>query len=118
MLSIYNWKDISGKVIVEQNGHEFTFNLYGEGKCNAFLTTVFETESEYQLQWFFMDESHGKRMLGLAKLSDGTKENCLPEVRKLILYRKQCDNWQKILTMFAKAYDHIDIEIWNDKEGE
>lgn len=114
MLRIYNWKDMSGTVTIEQNGHEFVLNLYGEGKCNCFLATVFETEKEYQLQWFFMDEAHGKRMLGLTKCADGTKENLLPEVRKITLYKKQCDNWQKIMTMFAKAYSDLTIEIKED----
>lgn len=116
MLMIYNWKDMSGTVTIEQNGREFVLNLYGEGKCNCFLATVYETEKDYQLQWFFMDETHGKRMLGLTKCADGTKENLLPEVRKITLYKKQCNNWKKILTMFAQAFDSLTIEIKEDAE--
>ena len=114
MLRIYKWEDMSGQVLVEQNGHEFTFNLYGEDKCNCFLATVWESKEEYQLQWFFMDESHGKRMLGLTKNYEGKKENCLTEVKKLVLYKNKCSNWKKILTLFAQAFDELTIEI---KEG-
>jgi len=111
MVSIYDWKDISGKVITDENGYEYEFNLYGDGKSNAFLVAVAEELTYYSLQWFFNDEGHGKRMLGLAKCPDGTKENCLPGIKKIILYKNQCDNWQKIMVLFAKAYSKIDIEI-------
>lgn len=114
MLRINNWKDISGTVTIEQNGHEFVLNLYGEDKCNCFLATVYEAKDEYQLQWFFMDESHGKRMLGLTKNYNGEKENCLLEVTKLTLYKSKCANWKKIMIMFAQAFDNLTIEI---KEG-
>lgn len=116
MLSIYDWKDMSGTITIEQCGREFVLNMYGEGKCNCFLAVVFETETEYQLKWFFLDEGNGKRMLGLAKCADGTKENYLTEVRKLMIYKKQCDNWKKIVTMFAQAFDNITIEIKEDIE--
>ena len=115
-LEIYKWSDISGKVMIEQNGHQFELNLYGDDKCNCFLATVYEYEGDdgktyEQLQWFFMDESHGKRMLGLVKSYDGTKENCLTDVKKIILYKNKCANWKKILTMFAQAFDQLTIEI-------
>lgn len=115
-LVIHNWDDISGKLIVEQNGKEFAYNLYGEDKCNCFLATVYEYEGEdektyEQLQWFFIDERHGKIMLGLQKGTDGKKENYLCEVTKLIIFKKKCSNWKKIVTMFAEAFDQLTIEI-------
>lgn len=122
MLRVYNFKDMSGIVTVEQNGHEFEFNLYGEDKCNCFLATVWEYpglsdsgQKEYALQWFFIDEGHGKRMLGLAKGADGTKTNWMTDVKKLTLYKKQCANWKKIMNMFAQAFDNLTIEIKEEK---
>lgn len=111
MLRIYNFNDKSGTVTIEQNGREFILDLYGEGKCNCFCATVFKAENEYQLQWFFMDEDHGKRMLGLQKAPNGEKINYLAEVTKLTIYKSKCSNWQKIMMMFAKAFDNLTIEI-------
>ena len=117
MLRINRFNDKSGYVVVSQRDKEFKFNLYGEGKCNCFLATVWESEPddeglrEYQLQWFFNDERHGKIMLGLQKGNDGRKENYLCEVTKLIIFKKQCPNWKKIVTMFAEAFDNLTIEI-------
>lgn len=116
MLTIYDWKDMSGTVTIEQRGKEYVLSLYGEDKCNCFLATGFETKEEYLLQWFFADESHGKRMLGLAKGADGTKVNYLSDVRKLTIYKSRCRNWKKIIGMFAQALDNLMIEIKEDAE--
>ena len=116
MLTINNWDDISGKVIVNQRGKDFEFNLYGDDKCNAFLATVYEYTGDdgntyEQLQWFFTDERHGKIMLGLQKGVDGKRINYLSEVTKLVICKEKCENWKKIVSMFAEAFDSITIEI-------
>lgn len=114
MIRIDNWAEKSGKCMVDQNGKEFEFNLYAYGTSNCFLVSVYEYlddetgKTMEQLQWFFMDEQHGKNMLGLAK---GYNENCLAEIRKITLYKSKCKDWQKIMTMFAKAFTNITIEI-------
>ena len=115
-LAINNWDDISGKVTIEQKGKEFTYNLYGENKCNSFACAVYEYKGDdgktyEQLQWFFLDERHGKIMLGLQKGNDGQKINYLVEITKLIIYKKKCSNWKKIVAMFAEAFDQLTIEI-------
>jgi hypothetical protein len=121
-IQIHNWNNKSGTCVIEQNCTEFEFNLYAYGTCNCFLTAVYEyTDTETgetmeQLQWFFMDERHGKIMLGLQKGSDGKKENYMDEVRKITLYKNKCTDWKKIMSMFAEAFDHIDIEIRSDAE--
>lgn len=121
MLRIYDFNDKSGEVLVRQGDHEWTFDMYGEDKSNVFLATVWkhpglsdDEETEYQLQWFFCDESHGKRMLGLTKNYDGKRDNCLAEVKKITIYKNKCANWKKILNLFAQAFDELTIEI---KEG-
>jgi len=122
MIRIDNWSNKSGTCVVEQNGKEWTMNLYAYGTCNCFLCAVYEyedTESHEtmeQLQWFFMDENHGKIMLGLKKGNDGKKENRMDEMRKLTLYKSKCTDWKKIMQMFAEAFDKIDIEIRSDAE--
>ena len=123
MLRINSWNDISGYVMVQENipnGRELRYNLYGEDKCNCFLATVYEYEGDdghtyEQLQWFFTDERHGKIMLGLQKGNDGRKENYLVEVNRIVIFKKKCANWKKIVTMFAEAFDNLMIEI---REGE
>ena len=121
MIRIDNWDNHSGKCIIEQNGKEFELNLYAYGTCNCFLCAVHEYEdpedhkTKEQLQWFFMDERHGKILLGLIKGMDGKKENYMDDVRKITLYKNKCSDWKKIMTMFAEAMD-IDIEIRSDAE--
>lgn len=120
MIRIDNWSKKSGKCTIMQNGREFELNLYAYGTANCFLVAVYEYkdsetgETMEQLQWFFMDEDHGKVMLGLKKGSDGKKENYMDEVRKLTLYRNSCVDWQNIMIMFARAFDKIEIEIRKD----
>ena len=122
MIRIPNWDKHSGKIVVEQNGKEWEMNLYAYGTCNCFLCTVYEYEdpedksTREQLQWFFMDEEHGKIMLGLKKASDGSKENHMDPVRKLTLYKKNCTDWQNIMILFARAFDGINIEIRSEEE--
>ena len=119
---IDNWNNKSGKMIIEQNGKEFELNLYAYGTCNCFLCGVYEYKDAEsgktmeQLQWFFMDENHGKIMLGLKKNSSGERENYMDEVRKITLYRNKCTDCEKIVAMFAEAFDTISIEIRRDEE--
>lgn len=121
-IQIHNWDNHSGKCTIEQNGKEFELNLYAYGTSNCFLCAVYEYEdpedhkTKEQLQWFFMDENHGKIMLGLKKNSSGEKENYMDEMRKITLYKNKCTDWKKIMTMFAEAFDKIDIEIRSDAE--
>lgn len=116
-IQIHNWDDKSGKCIIEQNGKEYALNLYGYGTSNCYLVAVHEYtdpedgEVREALQWFFMDERHGKIMLGLQKGTDGTKQNYMDEIRKIVLYKKKLTEWKKILLMFAEAFPKLDIEI-------
>ena len=110
MLRIYDFNDKSGEVLIQQGGNLFVLDMYGEDKCNTFIATTWNK----QLQWFFMDESHGKRMLGLTKNFQGERENCLQEVMKITIYKNKCANWKKIVNLFAQAFDELTIEI---KEG-
>lgn len=113
MLTIFNWDDKSGTCVVEQNGHEFVMDIYGEGKCNAFLCAVWNNKKNNtrELQWFFLDEFHGKRMLGLAKCADGTKQNLMTEIKKITISKSNTNNWRKLLHMFVDAFDNIEIVI-------
>ena len=116
MITIYNWDDTSGYVMVNQHGNNYKFNLYGEGKTNCFLASVYEYTGddgkEYeQLQWFMNDESHCKTLLGLKKGWNGEKDNFLAEVTTLVIYKNKCPNWKKVVTMFADAFSELTIEI-------
>ena len=120
-IQINNWDNKSGKCTVVQNSTEFEFNLYTYGTCNCFLVAVYEYEdtedhkTKEQLQWFFMDDKHGKIMLGLKIGNDGKKENRMDTITKLTLYKSKCTDWKKIMTMFAEAYPQITIEIREDE---
>lgn len=121
---IDNWSNKSGKCLIEQNGNLFDLNLYAYGTSNCFLVAVYEYEdtedhkTKELMQWFFMDERHGKIMLGLQKNGSGEKENCLTDVRRLTLYKNNCTDWKKIAALFAQAFDKITIEILAEQPKE
>lgn len=71
----------------------------------------FRIDEEHRLMWFFCDEPHGKRMLGINKNFDGTYDNCLTEITRLTLYKNKCANWKKISNMFRRAFPDMPIEI-------
>ena len=107
----------AGTLTMMQNGKPFEIKFY-EG--NAFMIALFEYEEDgqsmYNMQWFFLDETHAKRCLGLAK---GT-ENMFPDdaIPQMTIYRSSCSNWNKIANLFVKAFPHIQITLLESKEGE
>lgn len=119
----WNWDEKCGEAIIRQNigdeKREFTKSLY-EG--NAFLIFINEWEENgnnmYSLYTFFVDESHAKRCLGLDKKSDCTNifEDGMTEFVKLRINKKKSRNWKKIVTLFAQAFDNIEIEIYSEDE--
>ena len=123
-IQIHKWSEKSGTCVIEQNGKEFELALYAYGTSNCYLVAFYiwhdpDDEPDMintQMQWFFMDESHAKIMLGLKKGGDGKKENYMDEVRKITLYKNKCTEWKKIMTMFAEAFDKIEIQIRSDAE--
>jgi len=121
---IDKWSNKSGKCTIIQKDMEFELNLYAYGTSNCFLCAFYEYEDTEthktmeQMQWFFMDERHGKIMLGLQKGNDGTKENYLSEITKITLYKNKCVDWKKLMTMFAQAFDKITIEILAEQPKE
>jgi len=122
-LNVYNFNEKSGICKIQQHGHEFNLNLYGMGQSNCFLTAIYEHvpevgKKEYQLQWFFSDESHAKRMLGLKKTLSGEIENVFAdEIIALTLYKNRCRQWQKIRNMFRQAFGKdFPIEIKESEE--
>lgn len=122
-IRIENWGITSGTCEIEQCGRKFTLNLYGMGQSNCFLTSVYEyVNSETgktmeQLQWFFCDETHAKKMLGLQKTYNGKLENVFAdEIKSITLYKKTCREWVKIRNLFRKAFGpDFPIEIREEK---
>ena len=113
-VNVYNFNEKSGICKIKQRDHEFTLNLYGFGYSNCFLTAVYEYapevgKKEYQLQFFFCDETHAKKCLGLQKNYD--------EITSLTLYKNRCRQWQTIRNMFRKAFGpDFPIEIKETEE--
>ena len=123
-IQIYNWNNTSGKCVIEQRGRKFELNVYAYGTCNCFFATVYEYENPEdhktyeELQWFFVDDLHAKKMLGLAKTWDGKIENCLAdELKSLTLYKNKCRDWIKLRNLFRKAFGKdFPIEIIETEE--
>ena len=117
MALIWDWKKVSGTITENIRGMDVTFNFY-EG--NALMIVLHEYEDEngtdmYNLHWFFCDETHGKRCLGLAKGCDSMFGP--GQVKRLVIYRENCRQWEKIVRLFAKAFPDMEIVI-RAKKGE
>lgn len=115
MALTWDYTKKAGLVTEVQRGRTFTFDLY---VGNAFLMAINEYERDGErfadLQWFFVDELHAKRCLGLAKRADGGKpENMWPadSITAITLHRAHCAHWPKIAELFAKAFPHITITV-------
>lgn len=125
-IQIYNWNNTSGKCTIEQKGRQFDLNVYAFGTSNCFFATVYEYENPEdhktyeQLQWFFVDDLHAKKMLGLAKTRDGKMENVLAdELKSLTLYKSTCRDWYKLRNLFRKAFGKdFPITILEERDAE
>ena len=110
----------AGTITLTQYGDTFTLNLY---QGNATLIAVHEFTDEhgtelYNVCWFFLDDSHAKRCLGLTKGADGTKHNMFGDgaVHDMKLYRDNC-NWKTLADLFSKAFPDITITITKAPEA-
>lgn len=110
VIQIVNFYDHSSNKLIKK---PVKFNLYNG---NAYLVAVHEYVSEghsfCNWQWFFVDEKHMRRCLGLMKRLDGGKENMFEdgEIRKVTLF-DNCIDRKKIASIFAEAFDNITIEV-------
>ena len=119
----WRWNEKCGEAIIRQTidneKREFTKSLY-EG--NAFLIFLNEWKEDdknmYSLYSFFADEKHAKTCLGLTK--DNDYDNMfvggLDTLIKIRINKKKSRNWKKIITLFAQAFDNIDIEIYSEDD--
>lgn len=116
----WRWDERCGEVIIQQtwNGEtkEYTKTLY-EG--NAFLIMMNEWNENgtdmYSLYTFFADEKHAKICLGLVKGNDNIFEDGRTVVKKLRINKAKSRNWKKIITLFAQAFDNLEIEIYTEE---
>lgn len=115
----WRWEEKCGEAIVRQyfgdEVRETTKSLY-EG--NAFLIFLNEWKEDgknmYSLYSFFADEKHAKTCLGLTKDSDNIFVDGLDTLTKIRINKKKSRNWKKIVTLFAQAFDNIQIEIYSE----
>ena len=117
----WRWNEKIGEAIIEQHiGEEkrlFTKSLY-EG--NAFLIFLNEWEEDgknmYSLYSFFADESHAKNCLGITKGYENMFEEGYDTLKKIRINKKKSRNWKKIVTLFAQAFDNIEIELYTKED--
>lgn len=111
MALTWDWKKLSGTITENNYGKDVTFNFY-EG--NAMMIVLYEYTGEdgkekYNLHWFFCDEAHAKLLLGLNKGAESMFEP--GQAKNLTIYRDNCRQWEKIVSLFAKAFPEIEITI-------
>ena len=73
----------------------------------------------YDMYSFFVDKPHAKRCLGLQKNCDGELINCFDDsicgFKSVRLNKAKSKNWKDIVTMFAQAFETINIELYSEK---
>lgn len=94
---------------------EYKVNIYNG---NALMILVYEYEEDgvqkYSLNSFFADEQHLKNCLGLAKGYEGNIFVKPYERLTKLRLTKNCRKYDKIFSIFAKAFDELEMEIYNE----
>ena len=116
MALTWEWSELSGTITENNYGKDVTFNFY-EGNAMMIVLNEFKDEDgtdRYNLHWFFCDEAHAKNCLGLAKGKESMFEP--GQVKKLVIYRDNCHQWEKIVKVFTKAFPDVEIILRAKKE--
>lgn len=118
---VWRWKDKYGELIVEQTldgeTKEFTKNLY-DGNCLLIALNEWDEGENhmYSLYTFFSDDEHAKRCLGLAKGYTNLFNEGFDHIKKLRINKKKCRKWKRIITLFAQAFDNLEIEVYSEED--
>ena len=117
-----NWsfKEKCGEVTLRQGEREFTLSMYQGNAYLIFLSEWKEDDKDmYSLYSFWADKSHAKRMLGLAKGSDGEKMNYYQDgydkFTKFRFNKTHCRDLSEIVGLIVKAFRNIEIEIYEEE---
>ena len=110
----WEWKRQCGTITQKIRDTEHTFTWY-EGNALMIVLDEFTDEDgteRYSMNWFFCDETHAKKCLGLAKGCDGT-HNMLEDspVTNLTIYRNNSRYWEKIVKLMTKAFPDLTVTI-------
>ena len=126
----WRWDEKIGEAIIRQTikkadgteeTKEYTKTLY-DGNCFMIFLSEWNDDGvdKYALYSFFADENHAKILLGLKADSTGDKRNIfeggIDTLTKLRINKKNCRNYKKIVSLFAQAFDNIEIEIYSEEK--
>lgn len=120
MALYWDWKEKVGEAIFEQNGKEYTINLYKGNAFLIFINEYKETDSEgvehdvYNLYAFFADEAHAKRCLGLVKGTDNMFNDGFYRMKKIKINKEKYSYTNKLVSLLVKAFDNLEIEIYKE----
>ena len=120
----WNWDEKCGEAIFQQysgteNQHEFVRTLYEGNSELIFLREWEENGNEfYEMYMFFINKEHMEIGLGLKKDHGGNTENIfdtkMAKLVKLRLNKKKCHKLVEIVSVFVKAFDNLEIEIYSE----
>ena len=122
----WHWNEKIGEAVIRQTigdeTKEFTKTIY-EG--NAFMIFLNEWNEDgvdkYSLYAFFADEKHAKICLGLDKrkeYSGNMFDDGVTKLIKLRINKKKSRYYKKIVSLFAQAFDNIEIEIYTEENDD
>lgn len=119
----WKWDEKCGEAIIQQtindNVNETTKTLYEGNGFLIFLNEwVEDGVSKYSLYTFFADETHAKICLGLDKRKEyegNILDDEFAKLTKIRINKKKCRQWKKVVTLFAQAFDNLEIEIFSEE---
>ena len=120
----WRWDEKIGEAIVRQSigdkTKDFTKSIY-DGNCFMIFLNEWNEDGvdKYSLYSFFADERHAKICLGLDKREEyagNIFNDGLNTLIKLRINKKKSRNYKKIVTLFAQAFDNLEIEIYSEED--
>lgn len=119
----WKWSEKAGEVTFEElfdfQKRKFTYNLY---VGNAYLITIREWKDgdgkdKYELVSFFLDKNHMKNCLGLNPKEgycENHYDNDYHKLTAIRLNRRYCKKANEIAGLLLKAFDTIDISVYDE----
>ena len=122
----WNWSEKCGEATLECkiNGveKEYTLDLY---QGNAYLIFISNYEEDGQAMYnvwsFWVDKDHAKNCLGIGKNKEFTTNMYEEGWRRITKFRFDKDktrHFADIISLIAKTFNNISIEIYSEQEGE
>lgn len=121
MALYWNWNEKCGEAVLRQtiNGKEkeFTLNLYQGNAYLIFISEYKEDDNDVYNVWsFWIDRNHAKNCLGVSgKDCHNIYTSEWQTISKFRLNKDKLNHFADIVSLIAKGFDNVAIEIYSEK---